>query len=86
MPRREARLLLAFAAEIDAAAILGYPERSLDAAAAARLEALLQRRIAREPMSRLAGRREFWSLDFALSPDTLDPRPDSETLIAAALD
>jgi release factor glutamine methyltransferase len=85
-PRREARLLLALAAEIDAAAILGFPERPLAAAAALRLEALLQRRMAREPVSRLAGRREFWSLDFALSPDTLDPRPDSETLIAAALD
>ena len=43
------------------------------------------RRRAREPVSRILGKREFWSLDFALSPDTLDPRPDSETLIEAAL-
>ena len=48
-------------------------------------ETLLRRRVAREPYARIAGRREFWSLDFALSPDTLDPRPDSETLIEAAL-
>src|SRR6185312_1628791 len=40
---------------------------------------------AREPSARLLGRREFWSLDFRLSPDTLVPRPDSETLVEAAL-
>jgi release factor glutamine methyltransferase len=39
----------------------------------------------REPVSRILGRREFWSLDFHLSPATLDPRPDSETLIDEAL-
>ena len=50
------------------------------------VEALLKRREDGEPFSRLRGKREFWSLDFALSPATLDPRPDSETLIAAALD
>jgi release factor glutamine methyltransferase len=43
------------------------------------------RRAAGEPYSRLRGRRQFWSLDFALTPDTLDPRADSETLIEAAL-
>jgi len=46
----------------------------------------LARRASREPYSRIHGRREFWSLDLALSPDTLDPRPDSETLIEAALE
>ena len=77
---------LALAAGLDPAIVLGYPERPLDADGAAAL-----RRPGRAPrarasrVSRLAGRREFWSLDFALSPDTLDPRPDSETLIAAAL-
>jgi release factor glutamine methyltransferase len=46
----------------------------------------VRRRAAGEPLSRLRGAREFWSLDFALSPETLDPRPESETLVAAALD
>ena len=83
--RREARLLVALAARVEPAAVLGWPERRLDAAAETRLAELAGRRAAREPYARLAGRRQFWSLDFALSPDTLDPRPDSETVIEAAL-
>ncbi|HZT50511.1 MAG TPA: peptide chain release factor N(5)-glutamine methyltransferase [Stellaceae bacterium] len=51
----------------------------------ARFADYVRRRAAREPYSRIRGRREFWSLDLELSPDTLDPRPDSETLIEAAL-
>ena len=84
-PRREARLVVALAMGIDPAVTLGWPERRLDAAAQARLAELAARRAAREPYARLAGRRAFWSLDLALSPATLDPRPDSETLIEAAL-
>jgi release factor glutamine methyltransferase len=84
--RREARLLVALAAGLDAATVLGYPERPLESAAASRLQHMLGRRVAREPISRVIGRREFWSLDFALTPATLDPRPDSETLVAAALE
>ena len=84
-PRREARLVVALAMGIDPAVTLGWPERRLDAAAQARLAELAARRVAREPYARLAGRRAFWSLDLALSPATLDPRPDSETLIEAAL-
>ena len=85
-PRREARLLVSLASGLDAAAIVGYPERPLPAAAESRLRDLVARRASREPLSRIAGRREFWSLEFALSPDTLDPRPDSETLVAAVLE
>jgi len=84
-PRREARLILALALDADPGALLAWPERGLDAAAQTRFDALVRRRAAREPFSRLRGKREFWSLDFELSPDTLDPRPDSETLIEAAL-
>lgn len=58
----------------------------LDEPVPATFEALLARRAAREPVSRILGRREFWSLDFALNAETLDPRPDSETLVAAARD
>ncbi len=83
--RREARLLVALALGVEPAVVLGYPERVLGTAAERRLEALVARRAAREPFSRLAGRRQFWSLDLEISPDTLDPRPDSETLIEAAL-
>lgn len=58
---------------------------ALAAGDGARLADYVRRRTAHEPYSRIRGAREFWSLDFALSPDTLDPRPDSETLIDAAL-
>lgn len=84
--RREARLLVALAQGVEPSVVLGYPECVLDGAARARLAGLAARRAAREPYSRLLGRRQFWSLDFALSPETLDPRPDSETMIDAALD
>jgi release factor glutamine methyltransferase len=84
-PRFEARVLLAAALEADSGAILGYPERVLTPRQTDRLADLVRRRAAREPSARLLGRREFWSLDFKLSPDTLVPRPDSETLIEAAL-
>lgn len=83
--RREARLLVALAAKVEPVSVLGWPERRLDAATAARLAELAARRAAREPYARLAGHREFWGLDFTLSPATLEPRPDSETLVEAAL-
>jgi release factor glutamine methyltransferase len=79
-PRREARLLLAAALGTDAGGLLATDD--IDEAAFA---PLLARRLAREPMAYITGRREFWGLDFATSPATLIPRPDSETLIEAAL-
>lgn len=85
-PRREARLILGLVLSVDPGELLAWPERALDGAAQAQFEALILRRAGREPFSRLKGSREFWSLDFALSAETLDPRPDSETLIEAALE
>ncbi len=84
-PRHEARLILALAFGIEPAKVLGWPEHMVEPKLAVAAEALVARRAKGEPVSRLRGKREFWSLDFALSADTLDPRPDSETLIAAAL-
>jgi release factor glutamine methyltransferase len=83
--RREARLILGLALGVEPTVVLGYPERSLDSATASRFDSLICRREAREPFSRLAGKRGFWTLELALSPETLDPRPDSETLVRAAL-
>lgn len=54
-------------------------------AAAEQLNDALARRLTGEPLWRILGAREFWGLSFALSPGTLEPRPDSETLIEAAL-
>jgi len=51
-----------------------------------RFDAFLQRRLSGEPVSRILGAREFWSMEFGLSPETLDPRPDSETVVELALE
>ncbi len=85
-PRRDARLLLGALLEATPEALLIDSERPLTAAEAAGFAALVARRAAREPVSRILGRREFWGLALRLSPDTLDPRPDSETLVEAGLD
>ena len=83
---RDARLLTAAAVGVSTADIIGRPEQILSAEAQARLRRMIERRSAREPVSRILGEREFYGRPFALSEATLDPRPDSETLIGAALE
>ncbi len=83
-PAREARLLLAAAGGLDAGDLIGAPEAALGAAAP-RVEAFAARRAAGEPLSRILGRREFWNLKLAISPDVFDPRPETETIVEAAL-
>lgn len=61
------------------------PAAPLDESAAATLEGYAVRRLAGEPVWRILGEREFWGLRFRLSPATLEPRPDTETLVEAAL-
>ena len=85
-PQRDARLLLESAGGFDGAQIIAFPEREVEAGRCAAFKALVERRKSREPISRILGRREFWSLPFKVSKDTLDPRPDSETLVEAVLD
>ena len=84
-PKREAAYLVAAACGSRLVNLIAEPDAPLDPAAAARLDAFTQRREAGEPLSRILGRREFWSLEFAISPDVLDPRPDTETIVEAAL-
>jgi len=84
-PMREARLLLGHAAGLAQGTLIGWPERTIGAQAEDHFDALLARRLAREPVARILGRREFWSLDFAVTAATLDPRPDTETLVEAVL-
>jgi release factor glutamine methyltransferase len=84
--RRDARILLAQALGTSPDQIFAYPERPLTAGQWADFAALASRRRAREPVSRIRGRREFWSLEFKISEATLDPRPESETLVEAVLD
>jgi release factor glutamine methyltransferase len=83
-PQREARLLLAAAGALKASDLVGAPEAPLGASAP-RVSEFASRRAAGEPLSRIVGRREFWSLSLAISPDALDPRPETETIVEAAL-
>ena len=80
-PRREARLILAAALGTNAAGLMARNEvdRSV-------YDPLLARREAREPLAYITGRKEFWGLEFAVSPATLIPRPDTETLVEAVLE
>lgn len=84
--RLDARALVGAVAGLASQAVPCAAARKLSDAEKARLLPMVERRTAREPISRILGCREFWSLDFALSPATLDPRPDSETLVSAVLD
>lgn len=84
-PQLDARLLLQHAANLDAETIAADPLLALESSAVDRFRLLLQRRMQREPVSRILGQREFWSIDFDIGPGVLDPRPDSETLVEAVL-
>jgi len=81
----DARLIAADAFGTDATGLVIRADEPLAAEAAARLDALARRRLAGEPVGRILGRREFWGLSFRLSPETLEPRPDTETVVEAAL-
>lgn len=83
-PRREARILLAHAEGVAAETLIAYPERIVGDVD--RAIAFVERRASGEPVSRILGRRAFWKDDFLIGPDTLDPRPDTETVIEDVLD
>jgi release factor glutamine methyltransferase len=81
----DAELLLREVMGISRERMIGYPDDPVAEEQVQRFQAWLTRRQNREPISHLLGRREFWGRDFKVTKDTLDPRPDSETLIEAAL-
>lgn len=84
-PDLDARILVCAAAEIGHAALICSPDAALAARAAVKLNGFAQRRLLGEPVSRIIGYREFWGERFELTCDVLDPRPDTETLVEAAL-
>jgi len=84
-PRRQARRLVSEALAIPPPELFGHPDRALDEKQISRVQVLLRRLVAGEPLSRIFGRREFWGLEFSLSADTLDPRPETETVVEAVL-
>ena len=83
---RDLRLLLAFAIGIPPDRLTLVLHDPLSDAAAVRFEAAVQARVSRQPVSQIVGGRQFWGRWFRVTPDVLDPRPETETLIAAALD
>ncbi|WP_298804930.1 peptide chain release factor N(5)-glutamine methyltransferase [uncultured Lentibacter sp.] len=83
---RDVRLLMASVLGLEPGRMTLHLNDDLPAAAAASFEAFVQRRAAREPVSHLIGRRAFFGRDFAVSADVLDPRPETEALVLAALE
>lgn len=84
-PALDARLLAAHACGFSREETIAKGRAALSSAMAEGLGEAAARRLAGEPVSRIVGRREFWGLSFALSPHTLDPRPESELLVEAVL-
>jgi release factor glutamine methyltransferase len=82
----DARALLCHALHIDRARLISDSERILEAREIAAISALAARRLRREPVSRIRGRKEFWSLTLNVTPAVLTPRPETETVVEAALD
>jgi release factor glutamine methyltransferase len=84
-PHREARILLSHALGVDRTGFMRRRAGDLTLAERDRFMALVARRAEREPAATILGSREFWSLDFIVSKDTLIPRPDSELIIETAV-
>jgi release factor glutamine methyltransferase len=84
-PQLDARLLVGHALGLDHAALLAARQRVLGATEEKAIAVLAQRRLAHEPVARIVGTKEFWSLDLALNDATLVPRPETETVVEAAL-
>jgi release factor glutamine methyltransferase len=84
-PALDARLIVGHALGLDHAALAAAARRTLTRAEADAVAALAARRLAREPVARILGRKEFWGLDFKLNAATLVPRPETETVVEAAL-
>lgn len=83
--RIEVQCLLQSVLKVNRAYLLTHPERVLDIDEHARYQALFERRLSGEPIAYLLGVREFFGLDFKVTPATLIPRPDTELLVELAL-
>ena len=83
---RDARLLLAHVQGVDVGRLIAHDDDIIHRKDADRYMEALNRRAAGEPVSRIRGWREFYGRRFEISPDTLDPRPDTETLVDVAVE
>jgi release factor glutamine methyltransferase len=84
-PRLDAELLLAEALGVRREALYREPERVLDEREQARFDAVVKRRERREPVAYIIGRKAFRTIELRVNPSTLIPRPETETLVEAAL-
>jgi len=85
-PRLDAEILLAHVLSCPRIQLYVQYDRPLSDEERARLRELVKRRAAKEPVAYLVGKREFFGLEFRVTPDVLIPRPDTETLVMALLD
>jgi len=86
IPQREARLLLRHVLGVTHAALEAHPERKVSPADTANFQALVSRRAAGEPVAYLTGRREFFGLEFHVTPAVLIPREETELLVEIAVE
>lgn len=84
-PELDARLLLQWVTGLSREDLILEPDRPVTDVQVTRYRVVIARREAREPVSRILGEREFHGRTFRVTPDTLDPRPDTETLVEMAL-
>lgn len=84
-PAREAKRLICVALDLPAYILITDGNRPVSIEDISKVESYLERRLCNEPLSRIQGVREFWSLPFHLNEHTLDPRPDSECLVEGVL-
>jgi release factor glutamine methyltransferase len=82
----DARMLAGHVLGLDLTGLITSAQRQLTAEESARLENFARRRLAGEPVARIVGEKEFWGLPLRLSPATLVPRPDTETVVELALE
>lgn len=82
----DARLLVGHALHLDRSQLIAQSDRILEAREISVISALAGRRLKHEPVSRIRGRKEFWDLSLQVTPDVLVPRPETETVVEAALD
>lgn len=84
-PRLDAEVLLAEALSLDRVGLYTHFDQPLKPDELGRFKKLIVRRLRREPVAYILGRREFWSLSFKVTPDVLIPRPETEALVSEAL-
>jgi len=85
-PKQDALVLLAHVMEVDQSAVLARLNEPLPPSAVYGMDQVIAVRSLRQPVSHIIGKRGFWNHEFMVSSDVLDPRPDTETLVGAALE